>query len=158
MVSTLRDTDNRHQYSAVLDTLERGSFWPRDWAARQYVGMVITAMCHAVIDDEHEARRFAVLRVLETFLEHRHDLLPATGQDCMNPRNRVATLAIPDCEEQCGPWLDILEYMQLRNWSRKGLHQDEAREQELRNAIEVQFSREILVEVEEGAEGWWMRK
>ena len=154
---TLRDTRTMREYAAVLETLEKGSFWSREWAAKQYLGLVITAMCQSVTDDEHVARRYAVLRVLEVFLEHRHDLLPAAEQDRMDPRERVATLAIPNCEEQCKPWLDVLEYMQLMNWTRKGVYEDEARAIQLRQAIEEQFSREVLAEVDDGTESWWIK-
>jgi hypothetical protein len=157
MLSTLRDVPNERRYDEVLDTLEKGSFWPRDWAARQYAGLIITAMCYAVVEDEHVARRYAVMRVLETFLEHRLDLAPTTPEDLMDPRSRVAHLAIPSYKEQCEPWLDILEYMQLRNWSRKGIHEDLDREGELRRAIETEFSHEVLEEVEASAAEWWIR-
>ena len=154
---TLRNTRTVEEYAAVLETLDKGSFWSKEWAARQYLGLVITAMCHSVIDDEHGARRYAVLRVLEVFLEHRYDLLPATDQDRMDPRERIATLAIPNCEEQCKPWLDVLEYMQLLNWTRKGVYEDAQRAAELRHSIEEQFSREVLAEVDNGTESWWVR-
>ena len=156
-MQTLKDDRTTGEYAAVLDTLDKGAFWPKEWAARQYLGLVITAMCHSVIDDEHQARRYAVLRVLEVFLEHRHDLLPTSERDRVQPRQRIATLAIPDCEEQCKPWLDILEYMQLMNWTRKGVYQDAARAAELRHAIEGQFSPEILAEIDIGPLSWWLR-
>ena len=157
MVATLKDDRTMREYAGVLETLEKGSFWPTDWAAHQYLGLVITGMCLSVVDDEHAARRFAVLRVLEAFLEHRHDLLPAMGPDLDQPRRRVATLAIPNCEEQCKPWLDVLEYMQLMNWTRKGTYRDDARAEELRHAIAEQFSPAVLAEVDAGPMGWWIR-
>lgn len=157
MISTLKDRTTKEQYAGVLGTLEKGAFWSRDWANRQYVGMVLTAMCHAVMNDEHEARRFAVLRVMEVFLEHRHDLLPATEFDRLRPRNRIATLAVPDHEAECKPWLDVLEYMQLRNWTREGVFEDRPRSDELRVAIADQFSTEVLVEIDESADDWWIR-
>ena len=153
---TLKDNRTRQEYACVLEILDKGSFWSKEWAARQYLGLVITAMCHSVIDDEHEARRYAVMRVLEVFLEHRHDLLPVSERDRRQPRQRIAGFAIPNCEEQCKPWLDILEYMQLMNWTRKGVYQDAARAGELRHAIEEQFSRELLAEVDVGPESWWL--
>jgi hypothetical protein len=157
MILTLKDNTTHDQYGSVLDTLEKGSFWSRDWATRQYVGLVITAMCHSVVDDEHEARRYAVLRVMEVLLEHQHDLLPATDFDRSQPRNRIATLAIPNCEAECKPWLDILEYMQLMNWSREGVFEDASRAEELRNAIGDQFSPDILAEIEAGPLSWWVQ-
>ena len=157
MKVTLRDPQTTRAYASVLETLDKGSFWTKEWAARQYLGLVITAMCHSVVDDEHDARRYAVLRVLEVFLEHRHDLAPASIQDRQEPRRRVATLAIPNCEEQCKPWLDILEYMQLMNWTRKGVYEDAERAEELRHEIEEQFSREVLAEAEAGTDAWWIQ-
>ncbi|MCK4513780.1 MAG: hypothetical protein KAU31_00910 [Spirochaetaceae bacterium] len=154
---TLKDNRTRSEYASVLEALDKGSFWSKEWAERQYLGLVITAMCYSVIDDEHEARRYAMMRVLEVFLEHRHDLLPATDFDRLQPRSRIATLAIPNCEEQCKPWLDVLEYMQLMNWTRKGVCEDASRVEELRHAIEDQFSHQILAEIEIGPESWWIR-
>jgi hypothetical protein len=156
MISTLKDTRTQHDYDSVLETLDKGAFWSRDWASRQYLGLVITAMCHSVVDDEHEARRFAVLRVLEVFLEHQHDLLPATDMDRLHPRNRIATLAIPNCEIECKPWLDVLEYMQLMNWTRKGVYEDSTRAEELRHAIEEEFSPAVLAEADADAQTWWV--
>ena len=157
VMNTLRDTQNVREYTSVLETLDRGSFWSKEWASRQYLGLVITAMCRSVVDDEHEARRFAVMRVLEVFLEHLHNLQPAGGPDYMSPRQRVAALAIPNYEEQCKPWLDVLEYMQLQNWTRKGIHSDPERVAVLRTAVEEQFSPAILAEVDAGAQTWWVR-
>jgi len=154
---TLRDSRTTDEYAAVLETLDKGSFWSREWADRQYLGLVVTAMCHSVIDDEYVARRFAVLRVLEVFMEHRHDLLPATEFDHLDPRERVATLAIPHHEGECERWLNVLEYMQLMNWTRKGLYEDAARADELRHAIEEDFSREVLAEIDAGTQTWWVQ-
>ena len=166
MTHTLEGRNTRDQYAKVLDTLDKTAYWPREWAERQYIGLVVTAMCHSVIDDPHEARRYAVLRVLEVFLEHLHDLAPATDFDRSHPRNRIAPLAIPSCEEQCRPWLDVLEYMQLLNWTRKGVLDDATRVSELRQAIEEQFSSEILAEIHARAsladvngvpQAWWIQ-
>lgn len=154
---TLKDSRTTREYACVLETLDRGSFWSREWAAHQYLGLVVTAMCYSVIDDEHEARRYAVMRVLEVFLEHRHNLLPVSEHDRRQPRQRIAGLAIPNCEEQCKPWLDVLEYMQLMNWTRKGVYEDATRAEELRHAIEEQFSHELLAEVDVGPESWWVQ-
>lgn len=156
-MTTLKDSRTVREYSSVLETLEKGSFWSREWAARQYLGVVITGMCLSVVDDEHDARRYAVARVLEVFLEHRHNLTPAVGSDLERPRHRVATIAIPNCEEQCEPWLDVLEYMQLENWSRKGIHSDVERANELRQKIGDKFSSEVLAEIDANTQGWWLR-
>ena len=112
---TLKDPRTAREYASVLETLDKATFWSKEWAARQYVGLVITAMCQSVVDDEHEARRYAMMRVLEVFVEHVHNLQPASIHDRLEPRRRVTALAVPNHEEQCKPWLDILEYMQLKN-------------------------------------------
>lgn len=152
----MMDTETKREYLNVLETLDRGSFWPKEWAAEQELGLLITAMCFSVVNDKHDARRFAVLRVLELLLEDRHDLLPATVQDYAHPRNRIAPFAIPGYDEQCEPWLDVLEYQQLRNWRRKGVHEDPKREEQLRRSIEERFSGEFVAEIEEGVRTWWI--
>ena len=46
--------------------------------------------------------------------------------------------------------------MQLMNWTRKGTYEDTSREEELRLAIEDQFSPEILAEIDIGPLTWWV--
>ena len=74
------------EYASVLEILDKATFWPKEWAARQYLGLVITAMCQSVVDDEHEARRYAMMRVLGVFVEHVHNLQPASIHDRLELR------------------------------------------------------------------------
>ena len=155
MVDSLLTQEHTHRYREVLDILDRAGAWPREWAEHQYVGLVISAMCNTVVKDANEARRFAVLRVMETFMEHRHNLLPATSSDFIDPRSRVAKLALAEYEQECDPWIDILEYMQLQNWRRKGTAIDEARIASLRAQIADNFSPTLTDEIDKGTESWW---
>lgn len=144
------------QYTAVLDVLDKAHLWDRQWAQRQHVGLVVTAMCYAVVEDENEARRFAVLRVLEVLLEHQADLLPATEADFVRPRSRVAALAVAERAHECAPWIDVLEYLQLRNWTRKGVYSDPNREGFLREQIEGSFGEKAFELIQANREAWWL--
>jgi hypothetical protein len=154
-MDSLLTQEQTQRYREVLDVLDRANAWPRPWAEHQYVGLVISAMCNAVVKDANEARRYAVLRVMETFMEHRHDLLPATHSDFIEPRSRVAKLALAEYERECEPWIDILEYMQLQNWQRKGTSVDRSRIACLREQISDNFSPALADEIDEGTESWW---
>jgi hypothetical protein len=114
-------------------------------------------MCYAVGATAQDAQRYATLRVLETYIEHLFDLFPATPEDIRDPRGRVRKLAIPGNEGACEPWIDILEYIQLRNWRRKGIGASfhEPRMQDLRRHIAMSFSPELVQEVEESTHEWW---
>ena len=155
MYTTLLTKEFTDVHESVLATLDKAAAWPRSWAEHQYVGLVLSAMCAAVLNDPREARQYGVLRVMEAFMEHRHDLLPASLEDFQNPRSRVARLAIAEYKDACEPWIDILEYIQLRNWRRKTIYDDPARIADLREQISRSFSEELVAEIEEGTEDWW---
>lgn len=144
------------EYGAVLDVLSAGSFWSRAWALRQYVGLVITAMCVSTVGDTTMARRYAVLRVMEIFLEHRCDFFPRTEGDRDAPRNRVALLSIPGLEAECEKWVDILEYMQIRNWIREGIPDETGRTDTLRSRIITHFSEDLMDEIDAQSKSWWL--
>ena len=156
MYTTLQTQVTVSEYNDALGILDRMGCWDRQWAARQYIGLVVTGMCMAVAKNEIEGRQFVILRLLDVLLEHQFNLLPATALDFLNPRDRVAKLSIPEHEEECEPWLDILEYMQLRNWERKGTYGNQSRLAYLREQIGEEFSEELLKEVETCSMEWWV--
>jgi hypothetical protein len=144
------------EYEAVLDSLDAGAFWARKWAARQYVGLVLTAMCIDLSPDVETARRCAVMRVMQVFLEQLHNLAPVSEDDIANPRRRVEMLAVPGQEAASERWIDVLELLQLRNWLRKKRIAETIRIEELRGRVTESFSAELLEEVEESTEEWWI--
>lgn len=155
MRTSLNTPEVRSVLAETLDRLEPMGMWDRTWAEHQYVGFVLTAMCLSVVDDLADARQYAVLRLLETLLEDRFNLLPATERDFHDPRRRVMKLVIHENREACEPWIDILEYLQLRNWRRKGVYEDTARIEELRGQIAERFSPELLIEIDKEGDEWW---
>jgi hypothetical protein len=108
------------------------------------------------MENENEARRLAVLRVLEVLLEHKADLLPATEADYLRPRSRVAALAVAGCAHACEPWIDVLEYLQLRNWTRKGVYSDPDREDFLQEQIASSFGPETPELLKADRAAWWV--
>ncbi len=153
---SLRTPDVLAKYREVVDGLGSVGLWTKQWALAQYVGLVLTAMCYAVAKKAAQARQYAVLRVLETFVEHRFDLFPATESDMQLPRQRVEKLAVAGCEAECESWIDVLEYMQLRNWQRKGKEYPGHAERIdlLRSRIAAAFSVQFANEVDDGPEGF----
>ena len=148
----------QHEYEEVVQALNPVCLWTEDWARRQYVGLVLTAMCHTVVENAKQAKQYAVLRAMETFVEHRYNLFPAQADDWTLPRQRVDKLQIPGAETECAPWIDVLEYIQLLNWRRKGLVAQDAfqgRIDELGGGISREFSPELLDEIKDETEQWW---
>jgi len=155
-MTTFRTDEIEREYDAVLDVLDQGAFWKKRWAAELYIGRVLTAMSMDVSPTPTAARRNAVSRVMLVLLEHLHSLSPATDEDLQAPRDRVETLTIPCVGDKCERWIDLLELMQLRNWTKKGVFSDASRESELQKSVTEQFSPELLKEVQEVKGEFWV--
>jgi hypothetical protein len=155
-MTTFRTDEIEREYDAVLDVLDQGAFWKKRWAAELYIGRVLTAMSMDVSPTPTAARRNAVSRVMLVLLEHLHNLSPATDEDLQAPRDRVETLTIPCVGDKCERWIDLLELMQLRNWTKKGLLSDASREAALEKSVSEQFSPELLREIQEVKGEFWL--
>jgi len=155
-MTTFRTDEIEREYDAVLDVLDQGAFWKKRWAAELYIGRVLTAMSMDVSPTPTAARRNAVSRVMLVLLEHLHSLSPATDEDLQAPRDRVETLTIPCVGDKCERWIDLLELMQLRNWTKKGVFSDASREAALEKSVSEQFSPELLKEIQEVKGEFWL--